>query len=375
MAFDIQEIEKKLDRAEAGSIQVKAKIVSGVQFKELSEIFDYAKLMAISGPAVPSYLRGEPGRCLAIISRALRWDFDPFFVAEKSYLVNNRGEEKIAFEAQLIHAIVESHAPIKGRLRCRYQGEGDQRTCIVFATPLHEVDALEYESPSLGALKAARGTNQDGKLKGSPLYLSDPDQQLFYYSSRAWCRRYYPDVLGGVYAKEEMDDERGPDRARDVTPSSKLADRLKARAKRTTDRGFDHAHVERETGAMSGRSAVIEASPPPESNTTTPPQGGEPDGHQNAETHAPDAVGQPIEAAPEAPPEPPAPEPTEAAPEPTPPPSADAEEQARQRGREARQANVQRRALPGELREPGREAEAAAWRLGWDEAGPQQTLV
>jgi hypothetical protein len=35
---------------------------------------------------------------------------------------------------------------------------------------------------------------------------SNPDQQLFYYSSRAMCRRHFPDVLLGVYTMDEAQD-------------------------------------------------------------------------------------------------------------------------------------------------------------------------
>lgn len=43
---------------------------------------------------------------------------------------------------------------------------------------------------------------------------------------------------------------------------------------------------------------------------------------------------------------------------------------ARQRGREARGKGIARKAIPGEFRQEGREAEADAWAAGWDEGKP-----
>jgi hypothetical protein len=54
----------------------------------------------------------------------------PFGIAEKSYAVTNRGEEKIAFESQLIHAVVEARAPLNGRLRYEVIGESQHRLCF-----------------------------------------------------------------------------------------------------------------------------------------------------------------------------------------------------------------------------------------------------
>src|SRR6188768_1266564 len=114
--MDITEIERRVDRAIAAPITVNAEI-GGIALQNMGEVMEFAKLMSVSGSAVPKYLRGNPGGCLAICSRALRWQMDPFAVAEKSYQVVNKGEERIAFEAQLVHAVITARAPLKTRLR------------------------------------------------------------------------------------------------------------------------------------------------------------------------------------------------------------------------------------------------------------------
>jgi hypothetical protein len=299
MAFDLERIEEKIDRAEAGSIQINTEIGGGLKLQSMAEAFELSKLMSLSGAAVPKFLRGNPGGCLAIILRALRWGFDPFFVAEKSYLVNNKGEEKIAFEAQILHAVIEAHAPVVGRLRCRYAGEGDERTCTIYGQPKAEVDPLEYTTPTLGKLKAARGVNDYGKLKGSPLYENDPDQQLWYFGVRSWARKYYPDILGGVYTPGEL----GGDAAKDVTERPSLKDRLRAKRHATGEakRGFDAENTERAITAASAPiteenviDAVAATEPasdfPGDRPLPTTGSEGSSNEHASTETHANTAV-------------------------------------------------------------------------------------
>ena len=258
--MDIARIEQKIDRTAAGAVEVSDEL-GGIRFQNMAEVMEFAKLLSVSGAAIPSHLRGNPGACLAICIQALEWRFSPFFVANKSYLVNNRGEERIAYESQLLHAVIEARAPIKGRLRARYEGDGDARVCIVYATPKGETEPLEWRSEPLGKRRPSK--NDKGQIKGSPLWESKPDLQQFYDASRDWARAYYPDVLGGVYSKDELDEQFGPERAKDITPKPSISDRLKGNAGK---RGFSKEHVERETGVTVAPKAIEHAVTP----TVTP---------------------------------------------------------------------------------------------------------
>lgn len=207
---DLQRIEEKLDKATAGAVAI-SDHVGGIMFTNMAEVMEFSKLMSLGGTAVPKHLRGNPGGCLAITIQALEWRMSPFAVANKSYEVNDR----MAYEAQLIHAVIEARAPLKGRLRDRYEGEGTDRLCIVTGHIKGEVDPLEYKSPPISKIK----------VKNSPLWTADPDQQLWYYSTRSWARKYCPDVLLGIYTEEELREGMGVEIARDVTPS--VGSRLK----------------------------------------------------------------------------------------------------------------------------------------------------
>ena len=167
---------------------------SGMLVKDVGQAMDVAKLMSISGTAVPAHIRNNAGTCLAVAIQAWEWSMNPFAVANKSYVVNDR----LAYESALYNAVVTRRAPIAGRLRIAYTGEGPTRRCTISATLRPDAGGgeVDYQSPKFGEINP----------KNSPLWKNDPDQQLFYFSVRAFVRRHFPDVMMGVYTVDELED-------------------------------------------------------------------------------------------------------------------------------------------------------------------------
>lgn len=194
-----ERIADRTDLTIAGATSV-SPTAGGLAFKDMGQVMEFSKLMAVAGQAVPKHLRAAPGACLAVSLQALNWRMDPFAVANKSYMVNDR----IAYEAQLIHAVVEQRAPITGRIMGALTGKGPTRKWTLTVTTT-DGETIAFEGAEFQSITT----------KNSPLWKSDPDQQLWYYSVRAMCRRHFPDVLLGVYEKEEI--EHG-EKIRDVTP-------------------------------------------------------------------------------------------------------------------------------------------------------------
>lgn len=225
---DIARIEERIDRVAAGAVEV-SDALGGLRFQNMTEVMEFSKLLSVSDKAVPPHLRGNPGMCLAVCVQALEWRFSPFAVANKSYVVSDR----IAYESQLVHAVIEQRAPITGRLRHRYEGEGDDRRCIVSAILRETGEPLEYISPPIGKITP----------KNSPLWKTKADLQLYYNTSRDFCRVYFPDVLLGVYSEDELRDHVGPENAKDVSDKPDVASRLKG----GKGRGFNKDHVDQHT--------------------------------------------------------------------------------------------------------------------------------
>lgn len=214
-------------------------------FEKFSDIVDFSMMMSRSDKAVPKFLRGNPGACMAVTIQATEWGFSPFQVARMAYEVN----DQIAYMAQLIHAVVEKRAPLKSRLKFYFEGEGPELRVIVTGHFRDEVDPCVYESPRF----------KDIKVKNSPLWSSDPRQQFTYYGSRAWARRFCPDVILGVYADDELDrsENIGADNAKNVTPPEQaLHHRLSAKA--VAGAGFDPKAISDTIDEASGRPAPAE---------------------------------------------------------------------------------------------------------------------
>lgn len=196
-----QEIEKRIDpdisRAIALSGGSSGNALS-IAPQNMGEMLEFSKLMAVSGPCVRPAFRGKPGACLAIALQAFRTGADPFAVANKAYITTNRaGEEQIAYEAQYINSVLNTSRQLSKRLRASYKGHGDSRQCTITGYIVGEDEPFDYESPTIAAIA----------VKNSPLWKGDPDQQLYYYSSRAWARRYLPEVLLGMYTPDEIHGE------------------------------------------------------------------------------------------------------------------------------------------------------------------------
>lgn len=173
--------------------------------QNLGEVVKFAEVMSRAGKMLPAHLQGDVGACMAVAMQALDWQMNPFAVASKSYFVSGR----VAYEAQLIAAVVNTRSGIKGRLRYEYEGEGGALFCRVTGT----LDGTEcvYETPPIGSITT----------KNSPLWKSDPRQQLGYFAARSWARRHCPEVILGVYDRDEASE------IKDVTPQGTgLAARL-----------------------------------------------------------------------------------------------------------------------------------------------------
>lgn len=194
-------LEKRIDKEITGSTGLTA--AGNFAFRSMNEIMEFAKVMAIAGIAIPKHLRDNAGACLAVAIQSSEWQMSPFAVANKSYSVNDR----LAYEAQLINAVILRRAPIVGRFLVDYSGDAEKRRCKVTVN-LRDGGTVEYESPEIGKIT----------VKNSPLWKSDPDQQLFYFASRSMCRRHFPDVLLGIYTADEMEDMAAHE-PRNVTPA------------------------------------------------------------------------------------------------------------------------------------------------------------
>lgn len=415
--------------------------VRAIKFENAKDMLDFAQGMAKAQTAVPGYLRGNVGDCLAIVIRAYEVGLSPFFVASCSYRTTNpQGEATIGYNATFYNAVILAHAPLRERPEYEYVGEGPDLCCKVLFKLRGETRAREYLSKPLRELhpgymlNARLESNQASKrfltyaqaqdmlrqaggqlpagqwlvVRGSQLWERKPNVQMSYDAIRDVARLYFPDVLGGQYTGEELEEAHiGPDYARDVSP---VQARLASAQQQGVREGFSGSEVvhsvvdaalaaahdsaaEAATGepARSRRpkrdgsqkhAPAAEATMPPRASSASSapldeaqnagagskPSGAAADQHdqggaaqqadrQQNSIDAASGTGQPSAASPNSEP----PELTEAF----------------HRGQQARRNGLKKRAVPGEYRDNAHSRHAAMWMEGWQDeddamAGKQQ---
>lgn len=163
-----------------------------------------AEMMAAGRATVPKHLQGNPSDCMAVIMQAMQWNMNPFVVAQKTHLVNGT----LGYEAQLVNAVVQSSGAISGRFHYEYKGDGNTLECRVGAVIAGETDITWSEWLKIS----------DVSVKNSPLWKTNPRQQMGYLQVKNWTRAYTPGALLGVYTSDELIDAQP--RERDITPKT-----------------------------------------------------------------------------------------------------------------------------------------------------------
>lgn len=158
----------------------------------MNRLMSLAKMMATSKVTVPKHLQGSEGDCMAIIIQATNWGMNPFAVAQKTHLVNGT----LGYEAQLVNAVICASGAIVGGFEYEYRGEGLSMECRVGAT-IRGKSGITW-GPWL--------RNGDVTTRNSPLWKTNPAQQLGYLQVKNWGRMYAPGAILGVYTTDELED-------------------------------------------------------------------------------------------------------------------------------------------------------------------------
>jgi len=172
----------------------------------MDQALAFAEQMA-RAKLVPVHLKESPADCLRVVMQAGRWGMDPFAVADKTSAIHG----KLMYEGQLVAALINTRAPIRGRLRYKYTGTGPNRKVVVSAIFRDETEAVEIELD----FQSGRDGSQN-----KALWDRQADQQLAYAGARVWARRYCPELVMGVYTPDERFDdtpEQTVDKAKNVT--------------------------------------------------------------------------------------------------------------------------------------------------------------
>lgn len=152
-------------------------------------MIEFARAMSEATIAVPAHFRNKPGDCLAVTMQAMQWGMNPFAVAQKTHVVNGT----LGYEAQLVNAVVSASGMID-RFRYEYRGDGAQIECRVGAVLAGETQITWGEWLSASTVTT----------KNSPLWKTNPKQQLGYLQVKNWARLYAPGAILGIYTTDEL---------------------------------------------------------------------------------------------------------------------------------------------------------------------------
>jgi len=160
--------------------------------RSFGEVRLLAQDLANSGPGVRKEFRNNVSLCVVVVMDALHWGMLPTQTIRKAYVV----ADCVCYEAQLVHAVINTRAGLVDDLEESFEGEGRDMKCTVVGTlDRGKRKPREYESPMIKNIK----------VQNSPLWQSDPKQQLHYFSVRNWARKWCPEVILGVYTKDEIE--------------------------------------------------------------------------------------------------------------------------------------------------------------------------
>lgn len=158
----------------------------------LDKMLEIARMLANSKLSVPKHLVGNIGDCLAIVTQAMLWNMNPFAVAQKTHLVNGT----LGYEAQLVNAVLQNSGIVRGLPRYEYRGDGPALECRVGFIPRGESEVIFGEWLRSDAVTT----------KNSPLWKTNPKQQLGYLQIKNWARAFAPGAILGVYTVDELED-------------------------------------------------------------------------------------------------------------------------------------------------------------------------
>ena len=164
-------------------------LACGLVPTSMGEAMKLADMMA-AARLVPAALQKSPADCLMVIQQAIRWNMDPFAVAQECSVIQG----KLMHSGKLVAAVINSRGNLAERLSFAYEGEGDGRMITVSGRILGEAE------PRVVTVRLCDARTQNR------VWQTQPDQQLMYHGSRVWARRHAPELMLGVYSPEEFDE-------------------------------------------------------------------------------------------------------------------------------------------------------------------------
>lgn len=162
-----------------------------------------ARLFA-SSQLVPQHLRDKPADCFIALHMAHRMGEDPLMIAQNIVIIQGTA----GWKAQWLIGKANQSGVFRGRIRFRYEGEGDALSVTAYAT-------LADEDEEVSATVDMKMAKAEGWTK-NPKYQSMPRQMLSYRAASFLVRLYAPETTMGYQTAEELEDMAASGRLKDI---------------------------------------------------------------------------------------------------------------------------------------------------------------
>lgn len=165
-------------------------LMDTARFEHLQRV---SRLMAMAN-LTPKHLQGANidqtlANCFRVVSQAMRWGMDPFAVVDETFVVSG----KLGYQGKLVAAVINARANLAQRLSCEFSGQGEARTIRI-------VGQFRVEnSPRDITLSIAQAKT------ANKMWVTDPDQKLWYSGVVKWARRHCPEILLGVLTDDDLE--------------------------------------------------------------------------------------------------------------------------------------------------------------------------
>lgn len=223
------------DDLRRGGLPDNMKMAPGLAIYFVDSLYQRCKAVALrmseARGMVGPHLINNPGACMAIISRSITWNLDPFAVAQATYEVNG----KIGYEGKLCQAILENCGAIEGRVEFEFFGEWDKLRGKFRMVDAGQNKGKKPEQTWTDADEEGLGVIVRAQVKGettpreeefylaemwprnSTLWILRPKQQMRYAAVRAFGNIAVPGIIMGIPFDVDPSGM-GGDAAVDITP-------------------------------------------------------------------------------------------------------------------------------------------------------------
>ncbi|MFO0386329.1 MAG: hypothetical protein ACK505_06090 [Flavobacteriales bacterium] len=163
--------------------------------KAFEEAQRFAKAL-VSSDLVPEAYKGRIDNALVALEMANRMNVSPLMVMQNLDIIKG----KPSFSSKFLISMLNSCGQFSP-LRFNYEGEGDKRSCIAYATELRTGEILKGPKASI---EMAKKEGWYGKERSK--WPSMPDLMLAYRSAAFFQRLYAPELSMGIQTAEEVID-------------------------------------------------------------------------------------------------------------------------------------------------------------------------